>query len=462
MGGASGRALSAPEPEASVERASGVGAGVTHEPIPPGRLLPVALLLFATTRVVMASKLNYASDDSTLYAKYVAAIYQKQLPGLDFSYEYPLWSLVVLVVPAFFSATVDGFIFGFRLEMMVVELVVVCLIYGIARSVLRLRHERIVVALGAYFILSSLGAFYLLDRFDLVVTMFVLAALYFGLRPGGEAPGTFLLAVGASVKLVPLLALPPLVLHHLRAARPRMAPVLRALGWFGFYLVAVNLPFVVFVRLGVLSFWSYHAERGIQIESVPASLLMVLRYLGLPLEVRFDHGCWNVVAPHGAALAAASTVALVVLQALLVLAAALGAWRERHRPADHQPPLLVLRFLLCALLTFLVCGRVLSPQFLLWVSPLAALLAAIGEQPMRSAAPWVAVALLTSMVYPFQYRGLLQLEHAPRLMLLARNALLVAVAVGAWRPLLAYAGLLRDRIDQGAAAAMQADGSHGP
>ena len=75
-----------------------------------------------------------------------------------------------------------------------------------------------------------------------------------------------------------------------------------------------------------------------------------------------------------------------------------------------------------------VLGKVLSPQFLLWLLPLVALV--VGRRPSKLALPLVLVAALglTQAVYPGRYDDLVGLGTLPIVLLLARNALLVALA----------------------------------
>ena len=87
----------------------------------------------------------------------------------------------------------------------------------------------------------------------------------------------------------------------------------------------------------------------------------------------------------------------------------------------------------------MVTGRVLSPQYLLWVLPVAAAGVAVLEEGRRRLLPWVVVALvatgLTQLVFPLHYLAL-QTHTAGSAaavsLLAARNVLLGVLTLWAW------------------------------
>ena len=82
---------------------------------------------------------------------------------------------------------------------------------------------------------------------------------------------------------------------------------------------------------------------------------------------------------------------------------------------------------LAAIAAFAVLGKVLSPQFLIWVAPLTALAASWRMYPL--AATLAAAQVLTLLEYPGLYDNLARDEHAAMLVVGLRNAMLCA-AVG--------------------------------
>jgi hypothetical protein len=66
-----------------------------------------------------------------------------------------------------------------------------------------------------------------------------------------------------------------------------------------------------------------------------------------------------------------------------------------------------------------VLGKVLSPQYLLWIAPFAALV------PV-ALVPFIAACLLTRAIFPGRYDALRALHDGPVALLAVRNLLLLA------------------------------------
>jgi hypothetical protein len=89
---------------------------------------------------------------------------------------------------------------------------------------------------------------------------------------------------------------------------------------------------------------------------------------------------------------------------------------------EIRPHTLVTQ-LLAALLAILLAYRVLSPQFLVWILPIAAL------RPRGEFWTIFLICLLTFAIYPLTYGALVTLDERAMLLLIVRNCLLVGVFV---------------------------------
>lgn len=262
-------------------------------------------------------------------------------------------------------------------------------------------------------------------RFDLLPGVLVGAAvLLVGPRPRAAA---VLLAVATSVKLWPVVLAPPLL-----AATARRT----AVGWYvGTGLVLAAGAVLVAGPARLLTPLTYQAERGLQIESVAATPVMLAWWLrpGAWTIGYAPSKSYEVTGPAVGALLAAATLA-TVLYAVLVAAgtaALLHAWRRRV-------VLDASTFVWCGLvgvLGFVVTGKVLSPQYLLWLLPLAVagLVVADDATLRRWVAGLLVAAALTQVVFPSAYgsitTGVGPPVAVPVLALAARN-LLLAVLLG--------------------------------
>lgn len=183
-------------------------------------------------------------------------------------------------------------------------------------------------------------------NWDLVpVTLTVLALLAWG-RSRPALAGA-LLGLGGAAKLWPLFLLGPLFLLCLRARR------LREWGWAaGFAVLAwlvVNLPFLILARDQWLVFWEYNRTRGADTNGG-------------------DYGSvWKALELAGTPVSPAAVDQLANgLFAALCLAIAVLTMTARARPRIAQLALLTVA-------AFTLTGTVYSPQYVLWLLPLAVL-----------------------------------------------------------------------------------------
>ena len=78
----------------------------------------------------------------------------------------------------------------------------------------------------------------------------------------------------------------------------------------------------------------------------------------------------------------------------------------------------------------LAAGKVLSPQFLLWLLPVALLVA--GRYGRAALGIALAAMLATGIYFPHRYWDLVALETLPVALLLLRDALLIALVAACW------------------------------
>lgn len=178
-------------------------------------------------------------------------------------------------------------------------------------------------------------------NFDILALGLVAGALWAWARRRPVLAGVFI-GLGAAAKLYPLFLLGPLLVLCLRERKLRPFGrlfVAAAVSW-----LAVNVPIMIWSPEQWMWFWRFNAERGPDL----GSLWLFFSMIG-----------------HTASAAAinAATWVLFGLACLLIAALALLA---RRRPRLPQ-----LAFLVVA--SFLLVNKVYSPQYVLWLLPLAAL-----------------------------------------------------------------------------------------
>jgi hypothetical protein len=274
-------------------------------------------------------------------------------------------------------------------------------------------------------------------RFDMVPAVLAgLGILVWRRRP---AVTGILTGLAAAIKLWPAL----LIFPFTAARRGRRATLV------GFLVSGVGLAVISLITGGLprlVSPLTWQSDRGLQIESIWATVLMMLR---IPRPDTWVVGmsryqAFEVFGPGVGAWLAISTIAtllgFVIMTVLYV--------RGYRTPEPTSGTIGIVILATIAIMT--ITNKTLSPQYLVWLGgPMAALLImrsrdAAGRPTVfsRFAIQLLVLALLTHLVYPLTYTGLYEAPHGgmfvtSTILLLVRNLCLlvftVSVIAVAWR-----------------------------
>ncbi|HEY5295681.1 MAG TPA: glycosyltransferase 87 family protein [Gaiellaceae bacterium] len=331
--------------------------------------------------------------DWPTYRDYGNAIRHGRVPYRDFGVDYPPGSLPVFALPSFVGT---GYAETFAWVMAVCGVALVAVVAWLRPA------AALYVGLAPVLVGSLI-----LSRFDLWPALLATAALAC-LLSGRDGLGWALLGAAVAAKLWPLVLVPPALVWSLRRGRSR-APLAGA--------VVVALAVVPFALLAPHGFWhsiEQQASRPLQIESLGASFVTTF---GHP-HVATSHGSQNLTGHD--TVAALSVLAQVVALLSLWLAFARGA----------ATPERLVRYSAACTCAFVAFGKVLSPQYLIWLVPLVPLVR--GRRGLAATGLLTAALVLTQVWFPRRYWSYVDaFRLAP--VVLARDLVLVAlVAVLAW------------------------------
>jgi Glycosyltransferase family 87 len=353
--------------------------------------------------------------DTPIYERYGEAMTAGEVPYRDFRVEYPPAALPVFLLPALGEGDSDDYRRRFEGLMAGLGTACVVLVAAVSQSLWA------PIFVGAAPL--AIGSVYL-SRFDLWPAALTLVALAL-LLAGRSRLGLGALGVAVAAKLYPAVLAPIFVAHVWRTRGRREALV--SAGVFGSAIAAIVVPFTVISPGGVWDGFWQQASRPLQIESLGAGLLLAAHHLfGLDLTMDSSHGSQNLSGGAAGALAAISTV----LQAAVLLA--IWVWHARG-PATRERLLVACAAAVCAFVAF---GKVLSPQFLLWLVPLVPLV--WGRRGLVASGVLAAALVLTQLWFPYRYWELaLEFDTAASWLVLVRDLTLVALTlllVAAVRP----------------------------
>ena len=371
-----------------------------------------AVVFFAACSLPKVGLLDEGQvGDTPQYREKGDAVLDGEVPYRDFYVEYPPGAVPMFVAPA--VGDDEGYANRFKALMVALGIVTIGLV-GLTLAALGAGTRRTAAALGVVALAPAALGPVVIVNFDLwpaALTAAALAAILHGRPRLAHAA----LAVGATAKLYPLVLLPLLFLHVRRREGRREA--VAGLVVFAAVAAAIVLPFLVLGPGGVRATAESLVRRPLQIESLGSSLLLAAHQLGVyDPTVNSDYNSQNLGGDLPDALAAVSGVALIAVLASIYLRFA--------RRADGRETLVVAAA--TAVVATVALGKVLSPQFLVWLVPLVPLVAA-----RVSVLPPLVLAgamVLTQAWFPDRYGGVVRLGPEGWLVL-ARNTMLVALLV---------------------------------
>ncbi|MFA7266879.1 MAG: glycosyltransferase 87 family protein [Candidatus Nanopelagicales bacterium] len=260
---------------------------------------------------------------------------QNPLPGQE-QLEYPVLTGLFMALANFINPEgPNATLSFFYINALMLAVCLIVAVVATAATVKRRPWDAAMVALAPCTILCAT------INWDLLAIALTAVAMLLWSRRYPTAAG-IVLGLAAAAKFYPLLLLGPLLLLCWRAAK--MSAFAHVLGGTAIGWLAVNVPFMVINFDGWARFYIFSSERGEDF----GSIWLFLRNIGLgvPPEVL------NMLAT-GILLILCLGIAVLTLK------------------ADRRPRFAQLAFLVVA--AFLLTNKVYSPQFVLWLIPLAAL-----------------------------------------------------------------------------------------
>jgi hypothetical protein len=356
--------------------------------------------------------------DTPVYQRYGDLMAEGRVPYRDFRPEYPPLALPAFVVPALVAgqdASLDEFSRVFEWLMAACGAAALLLVAVTLRSV-GAGPVRSAVALAFAAIAPLALGSVVLSRFDFwpaALTVGALAALV----AGRNRLGAGVLGLAVAAKLYPGV-LVPLAFAWIWRTRGRREALVCGGVLLG-VLAVCFLPFFLIAPDGVAASLGRQLSRPLQIESLGSAILLAL---GVGVEMESGHGSQNIGGTPGFVIGIAATV----VQA----AALIWIWTTFARGRMDRERL--IRYAAAAVLAFVALGKVLSPQFLIWLVPLVPLVR--GRRGFGASVLLGTALVLTQLWFPFRYWDFaLTFDETISWLVLGRDLVLVA-ALG----LLAY------------------------
>jgi hypothetical protein len=337
--------------------------------------------------------------DTVELQRYGDAVLGGQVPYRDFHLEYPPGAVPFFTIPSL--GPEHDYLTIFRLLAIAGVLVGLALLALLLERLDAPRQWAYAALAFAAIAPALLGAFSL-RRFDVWPAALCVGALLLLVdrKPGWAFAA---LAAAALVKTYPAALLPIALLFVDRRERLRGLVVFCAVG------LAVLAPFAAVAHAGLYNAYAQQWNRHLQLESFGASALLALHHAG---RIAFDSGSQSLFGGAADALSKVQTV----LQVVGILGTAALFARSRRTPVDLAAAAAT------TVAVAALAGKVLSPQFLLWLAPLVLL-----SRSRIAAALLAGAMLLTNLLFPDRYAGLIARHSGEIWLLVVRNALLLGL-----------------------------------
>ncbi len=386
--------------------------GKKDQDVPPGQLW--AEFLFSRVLIFMVTRSSYG--DMPTYFEGVSRCVSKGTPYGEDAFGYPALAFLFVSIPWLLGGRKLELYFPFfRAQCFAVDAL---LFYFLSRRCSRL-------SLLFYIVCTALLPNLLYQRLDIVLGCLLVVALMLEAR-GSLKLASFTLGASIAFKVIPVMLIPCWLAWSTRRS------LKEALGALGFVALGAGVPMGVAYLLwgkAALFFMGAHAERGVQLESIWASIQIVLMEFGLQGKTYFNAGSYNLSTPLEGVFRTASHIALAAAALWSIVIAARLARRG-------GPFVLALTSTLGALI---LASKVFSPQYFLFFLPTLAWSLDSITPPWRRLAMVLTAGccVLTTWVYPYHEKELIALSGVATVPLAARNTLFVLLVVllqaHAWR-----------------------------
>lgn len=360
---------------------------------------------------------HYRTGDLWIYYQDSSRLLEGKMPYRDFVLEYPPLALVAFTFPHFMlfglKHTFHSYLWAFLVQSAIISTVIAWYVHRLAKKVrFGLSPD---LSLIAYCSLVIVTSFYLPWRYDLFPALLTMLGVtdLISRKPLGAG---IWLGLGTAAKLYPIVLLPIFFLFCIMENRKSAG--LKLAGGFCVALGLSFLPFAAVSPTAMLSFLKYHQMRGLEIESVPAGLILLAHVWGLTsANVVVNYGADHIVSPSAPSVVRCLPLIFAGLYGIVLWKAWLRFRNEGKLGQIESATLLT--YTIAALTAFILANKVFSPQYMIWLLPFVPLL-----RP-RPALSLLTVFVLTTIIFPCNFSSLCSLAPGAIYLVNLRNGVLV-------------------------------------
>jgi len=309
------------------------------------------ILIFLATVMVFNSFMDYF--DIGVYLTSVTPILTGQLPYIHYSFEYPVLTFIPIILaflPAMLTRNIAIFVLSFQFLMAVCDILIVLSVYLIG---LKIYNEKAAFFAGLIYATAFSTAYFVLtksDAFPSAILMLGLLFTVYGMNTRGYAGA----AAGFFAKMYPAAALPFIVLFNAKKTSLKEEVLSAGKIFIAFFLVLL-LPLAIINPATIRTYlFATGGTVGVYVNTATYTIYAYLsQVLSLGISADIVSG------------------AMYVMMGFLLLLLVYIAYTDREIREKT-----LLKFVLCAIFCLVFFTKFHSPQYIVWYTPLLALLVA--------------------------------------------------------------------------------------
>lgn len=380
---------------------------------------------------------GYLGEAESFNFAYADAIFNGIAPFTpygDLRWEYPPLAYLTFLLPRLFTDDPHTYVYIFGFQMAAVCIIGAALLMKIAAKLERSYTPLLIAYVASIFALN----YFIFDRFDIIVAVLMIASLYFYTQKR-YSWAVVLVVIGMFIKLYPAILLPALIMPMLADGRYRLAA--RQVVLFLVLTVAIMIPFICWSPDNVWNFLAYHSERGLQIESVASSIILMFTLYGFTsVNWDFTFGSYNI---NGGVADAIVPYMMPLMIAMIILAYVLFyLWCRSRTEEDNIRGVVFVSVLL--VLFFVLFNKVFSAQYVVWITaPMIMAYAYYRGTKTRNMLAAVIVMNILTYAMVKTSSDLMSIEPMGIWLLFIRNVLVIAMTVALCYDMDVLSGLRR-------------------
>lgn len=340
------------------------------------------------------------------------------VPYKDFVFEYPPMSMFFMLIPRIFTSNYDTYCFlhaAFSVAFFAIGLLY---LYKIAEKHALSKKRMAIIVLGVILFAN----YFLVARNDVFPTVICIMAIYYFLEKRYTLVW-ILLAIGTMTKLYPSVLALGLVAYMIGNREYRNA--LMGVGIVAAVCLLISLPFIILDPSTAFAYLTYHSDRGLQVESVASSIIMVINiFIPGIITVEFNYGSDNIVGPIPDAIASVANMALAAAFMIFIIAVIIHMRKDQKEGKETADPKLAVLICVAMLMLFITFCKVFSAQYIIWTMMLM-IFAQFACFDTKSRDQMLAVMVVYGLMSAFNgyytYFNMIDLEATGVIVIFIRN-----------------------------------------